>query len=521
MHSLQLDSHAPAQQTVTADSLCVRLPGTPARYYHHGWHSWSLAAWTDVDHVPPVQKPHMLHAMQTDPAYALDTGHHGSWLGAVEMEPGRVLLLGALGLDAHVALHGNDLTGTYESGSGPWFIAHGDEATVFAAYAAELGKLLGAASGKPAPRVWCSWYSLYTAIDERLLAGVIDGLGDLPFDVIQVDDGWQLAVGDWQPNGKFSSGMDALAGRIRSTGRRAGLWLAPLIAVRSSRLFREHRDWFLRDASGRLVSAGFNWGEQLYALDTSQPAVLDWLRSLMQQVRAWGFDYIKLDFLYGGALPGKRSVAREQAYRRGLQALRDGMRSDAYFVACGAPIIPSLGLCDALRTGPDVAADWETYLDAVLLHNPAIPGTRNAIRTVLHRLWLRLLVQPDPDVVYFRSVDCRLSSDQKDLLQSLALICGFKATSDLPQWLSPGERAELRSYLGSSPRVEQAGPRDFRIDGRVLDYREAMQLAGAPTGWDAVVSGVVGWLANHGWVLRINDELGKRAVERKIRRMKA
>ncbi len=28
----------------------------------------------------------------------------------------------------------------------------------------------------------------------------------------------------------------------------------------------------------------------------------------MKQVRQWGFDYVKLDFLYGGALPGKRSI---------------------------------------------------------------------------------------------------------------------------------------------------------------------------------------------------------------------
>jgi hypothetical protein len=33
-----------------------------------------------------------------------------------------------------------------------------------------------------------------------------------------VDDGWQLSIGDWEANGKFPSGMNALAEKIKSTG---------------------------------------------------------------------------------------------------------------------------------------------------------------------------------------------------------------------------------------------------------------------------------------------------------------
>ncbi len=84
-------------------------------------------------------------------------------------------------------------------------------------------------------------------IDEVILHKIFDELGDLPFDVLQVDDGWQVDIGDWEVNGKFPSGMNALAEKIKSTGRRAGLWLAPLIATKSSKLFHEHKDWFLRD----------------------------------------------------------------------------------------------------------------------------------------------------------------------------------------------------------------------------------------------------------------------------------
>ena len=343
-------------------NVSLEFKSQPKMYYRHGWQSWSLTTWQDVNFRLPTSKPAILHPMQTDPVYANHPAPNGSWLGAVEFEDGNILLLGALGLESHVALHdpfhsdvpqfrrddsqphGNitQLHGWYEAGNGDWFVGYGEEMTVFARYAELLGERLGKAPGrsaphevKPSPRVWCSWYSLYTAIDESILERTFDALGDLPFDALQVDDGWQVEIGDWSPNEKFPSGMEALASKIRASGRTPGLWLAPLLVVPSSNLFRQNPAWLLRDADGKLVSAGFNWGEQLYALDTTHPAVLDWLAALMRQVRAWGFDYLKLDFLYAGALPGKRHIdtSRETAYRQGLKVIREAMGVDAYFLA--------------------------------------------------------------------------------------------------------------------------------------------------------------------------------------------
>ncbi|HUH96408.1 MAG TPA: glycoside hydrolase family 36 protein [Anaerolineales bacterium] len=515
MTNLTLDEKFPDQQIVSAPSLAIGLQQPPKRFYRHGWQSWSLAAWTDL-RPPPVQKPAILHPMQVDPAYAKEQRPHGSWVGAVELEGGKILLLGALGLDAHIIATRNQLEGNYESGGGDWFIAYGEETTAFAGYARELGRRLGAKPDKPAPRVWCSWYSLYTAIDENTLLKVLDELGRLPFDVFQVDDGWQVSVGDWEANSKFPSGMKGLAGKIKTTGRRAGLWLAPLIAAKSSRLFREHPDWFLRDEHSRLVSAGFNWGQQLYALDPTHPSVLQWLAALMKQVRAWGFDYLKLDFLYAGALPGRhhQEMPREAAYRKGLKAIREAMGEDAYFLSCGAPIIPSLGLCDAMRIGPDVAGEWENRRDVVFLNNPAVPSTKNAIRTSLHRLWLSPLVQVDPDAVYFRSRECSLTAEQRSLLQSLALICNFKATSDLPAWLTSGEREDLRAFLEAKPGVKQMAQYVFQIDGRPVDFSAALPLPEAPSGAEAIQAALVGWLGNHGWALKINDKMGRDALEK-------
>ena len=110
------------------------------------------------------------------------------------------------------------------------------------------------------------------------------------------------------------------------------------------------------------------------------------------------------------------------------------------------------------------------------LNNPNHPSTQNAIRTSLNRLWLAPLVHPDPDVAYFRSRHCALKEDQKSLLRDLALISGFKATSDLPRWLNVADRIELHKFLELQPQVERLGRTRFNLDGREVRYDAALPL---------------------------------------------
>ncbi len=517
--------------------ITIPLPSPAKRYYRHGWQSWSLTAWQDVDQSLPTPKPALLHPLQHDAVYIHEKRPHGSWVGAVEMQNGKTLLLGALDLDAHVFLDGDKLIGRYESDGGEWFTAEGEEQDIFAKYAAKLQTEFArqhyrrsnlpehetASEQKNAPRrfpnaptVWCSWYSFYTHINEENLSQALDNLGDLPFDFFQVDDGWQRAIGDWIPNEKFPGGMDALTAQIRRTGRTPGLWLAPLLVVPSSNTYRQHPDWLLRDEKGKPVSAGFNWNEPLYALDTTHPEVLKWLSALMKQVRAWGFDYVKLDFLYAGALPGVRhtEMPREQAYRQGLRTIREAL-GDAYFLTCGAPIIPSLGLCDGMRVGPDVASHWASQRDDLLLANFTIPGTRNAIRTTVNRLWLQPLVHTDPDVAYFASAQNTMTAEEEQKLQDLAQVCQYKATSDKPIWWTEKERSYLRSFLNSKPQVERTGRYIFTLDDRKVDFSPAMDLP-KTTLLERILGALLGWAGSTPFILRTLNKLGEKEIEKKI-----
>jgi len=495
----------------------VDLPAHPERYLVSGWQSWSLTAWVDTTYPLRPMRPARLHPMQTDPTTVLERRPHGAWYGAAEFSGEQIVFLGALALDARVVLDGRTLIGTTDAGPGEGFLGVGGEQELLERYAQLLSERLGCGRARTPPRVWCSWYSLYTGIREQQLLKVLHDLGDLPFEVFQVDDGWQRAIGDWQANEKFPAGMDSLARRIQDSGRTAGLWLAPLLVVPSSSVYRDHPDWLLKDDSGQPVSAGFNWGEPLFALDTTHPRVLDWLADLMRQVRAWGYGYAKLDFLYAGALPGKRhtDLPREAAFRQGLQVIREAL-GEAYLLTCGAPILPSLGLCDGLRVGPDVAEYWSSRRDDELLRNFTTPGGRNSLRSVVHHLWLKALVHTDPDVVYFRSRRNDLNADQRLLLQDLGRAAGFKATSDIPAWMEDRELSALRAYLEEELEVSEAGRGVYQIGDRRVDFSAHLGLPPRPGPITRLAGGLLGTLAEQPAVLRWLYRHGLRSLARTL-----
>jgi len=106
------------------------------------------------------------------------------------------------------------------------------------------------------------------------------------------------------------------------------------------------------------------------------------------------------------------------------------------------------------------------------------------------------------------------------LLQSLALICNFKATSDLPQWLSKKEREGLRAFLEKYPTIEQLDRYRFKVDGQQIDFGSALPLPKVPLGWTAIQSNLFGWMANHEWALKIYDDTNKKAWEKMKKELK-
>jgi alpha-galactosidase len=200
------------------------------------------------------------------------------------------------------------------------------------------------------PTVWCSWYRYFEEvtvpdIEENLAALEAH---DLRADVVLIDDGWSQGLGEsLRPSSRFGS-LEALVRTILTAGRRPGIWLAPFLVGERTSVARDHPDWVVG-------YAGHNWGQDLLALDVTHPAVRAFLRSRLAPLVDLGVQYFKLDFLYAGAVPGRRHspATAVEAYRSGLRLIREIVGGEAYLVGCGAPLLPSVGLVDAMRVSPD------------------------------------------------------------------------------------------------------------------------------------------------------------------------
>ena len=239
----------------------------------------------------------------------------------------------------------------------------------------------GVGALRPAPTVWCSWYHYFTEVTQDDVEENLDAISDLDLDVdvVQIDDGYQVEIGDWLTLSDRFESLPDIVDRIRRDGRRAGIWVAPFFLGERSATLRAHPDWVIAGAD-----PGTGWGQQLRALDVTHPSAEAYLREVFTTLRGFGIDYFKIDFLFAGAMDGRRAQVADgvEAYRHGLRVIRESIGADAYLLGCGAPILPSVGLVDAMRVGPDIAHHYEPE-DGDLSQ----PSQRAAARNTRWRAW--------------------------------------------------------------------------------------------------------------------------------------
>ena len=138
---------------------------------------------------------------------------------------------------------------------------------------------------------------------------------------------------------------------------------------------------------------------------------------------------------------------------------------------------------------------------------------------MVHRLWLKPLVHIDPDVEYFESKENSLADEHKQQLQDLALICDFKATSDLPQWMTSQEREKVRAFLDAETDSIQVSRYVYKLDDRIVDFSSAVELPKPPQGLSALWGVFLGWLGNWKIVLRILKIMDDRKLRGRVSRI--
>ncbi|MCD8308162.1 MAG: alpha-galactosidase [Clostridia bacterium] len=270
---------------------------------------------------------------------------------------------------------------------------------------------------------YTSWYNWYEDIDEHKILSALDGIGD-PFELFQIDDGYETAVGDWMSVDpvKFPNGLEGIVRKIHDKGLKAGIWLAPLAAESKSRVYREHPDWFFD------WKAGGNWSG-FYGLNSDSEEAMQYMEDCLRHYADMGFDFFKLDFLYA-VNPRKittrtRAQTTQQAYERIRRALPDKL-----ILGCGAMIMNST-LFDYLRIGPDVSLKFDDVWYMKYMHRERI-STRVTLQNTIYRSFMdKRLFGCDPDVFILRNENNSLSEAQKEALITInALFGSVLMTSD-------------------------------------------------------------------------------------------
>ena len=355
------------------------------------------------------------------------------------------------------------------------FFAEGTEDEVFDAWFCAMG-----CTPRTEKRLagYSSWYNRYQDITEDAIREDLGGCRTLltAGDLFQIDDGWEPKVGDWlKPDGqKFPHGMRALADAAHDSGFLAGLWLAPFVCEKDSAVYRQHPDWLLK-VDGQPWCCGGNWSG-FYALNIDNPAVLDYLRRVFDRVvNEWGFDLVKLDFLYGAAPFGNERESRAARMRRALQLLR-GWCGDALILGCGVPVMPAFGLVDYCRISCDVGLDWDDVWYMRLFHRERV-STRQAINNTIFRRQLNgRAYGSDPDVFFLREENCKLTAEQKQTLAQVNALFGqVLLTSDMPTHYTGAQRSQ---YTQLRALAERAGDVRVETEGGCVTVR--WRLDGEP-----------------------------------------
>jgi alpha-galactosidase len=323
------------------------------------------------------------------------------------------------------------------------------------------------------PVGWSSWYQYFTNLTAvEIEKNLRLARGRFPFEVFQIDDGYERDIGDWLDVKEGFIPLSELADLIRSHGFVAGIWTAPFSASESSDLFRLHPGWFVAE-NGRPKVCYRNWNRSIFALDTTHSEVLQWLFDTFAAFRRMGFHYFKIDFLFAGAMPGVRheSVSPIQAYRQGMEAIRRAV-GDNFVLGCGAPLLPSIGFIEGMRIGEDTAPFWNSGMSGIQGPNAYIALKNPILRYFMHgRWWLN-----DPDCLLLRERDIGLSLEEK---QMIARVSGA-----LDNMLIESDDLELVGEQGKALLLEAIGLRGGspRVAGIMEDDAYVIESADSQTG---------------------------------------
>ncbi len=435
---------------VNLDDVVVYLAAAPTQVLEHGHQSWSVVRRCAPGDVRPerAELPDWVrgtHMSRPDGAGTVISGDQ--FLLTIDGVAGFLDARQHLGtVEAHSSelavramFDGVPLPAGGERPLDPIWLADGPAGVRYSDFLSLWGTTAGARIASPAPLGWCSWYQYFADVTPDDVRRNLNALAGRGFELVQIDDGFQGAIGDWlSTSAPWKEGLAPLAHEIRHAGLQAGIWTAPFLLGPDSTTLADHPEWAAVHAPtgypAKAMHNDNNWGGWAVALDTTRPDVLEHLRTTYAALVDEGFDYHKIDFCYAAALPARRfdpTKTRAESLRSGLDAVRDGIGDDSFLLGCGCPFGPAVGVVDAMRVSADVAPVWTPRAHWPGLYETA-PSAVNAIAaSVLRAPMHRRLFINDPDCLLLRPTDTELDAGQRSFLAAVITGTGaFTLLSD-------------------------------------------------------------------------------------------
>lgn len=274
---------------------------------------------------------------------------------------------------------------------------------------------------------YTSWYNYYQGISEDIILRDLRSLSAEKdyVNTFQIDDGYQTAVGDWLSidKKKFPHGMKPIADEIHKDGLKAGIWLAPFGAQFNSTVAKQHPDWLIKDEKGKSIPVGVNWGG-FYGIDFYKKDAAEYIRNCFDTIlNDWGFDMVKLDFLYACSIVPMYNKTRGQIACEAMDFIRECV-GDKLILGCGVWMLPCFGKVDYMRIGADMALGWKHSLLRKMMHREDA-STPNAIHnSVYRRCFNGRAFLCDPDVFLLRRTNIKFAPEQQELLAKFIKLFG-------------------------------------------------------------------------------------------------
>lgn len=274
---------------------------------------------------------------------------------------------------------------------------------------------------------YTSWYNYYQKISEDIILRDLNSLVKEKeyVNVFQIDDGFQTAVGDWLSidKNKFPNGMKPIADAIHAQSLKAGLWLAPFGAQKGSAVAKNHPDWLIKNKKGKPICVGGNWGG-FYGLDIYNKDARAYIKKVFDTVlNDWGFDLVKLDFIYACSVVPMYNKTRGQIACEAMDLLRECV-GEKLILGCGIWMMPCFGKVDYMRIGSDMSLSWPHTFLRKLMHREDV-STPNAVRNAAYRRCFNgRAFLCDPDVFLLRKTNIGFTPEQQKTLSKFIKLFG-------------------------------------------------------------------------------------------------